>query len=99
MILKVLLNILTILVVFKKILKKTIVFGDIFPDMLSNKKRQPIVAQLLIRGRKLNISIAFITQSYLAKSVRRNSTHYFILKIPNKQKLLKISINYSSKTF
>ena len=99
MILKVLLNILKVFVVFMKILKKTIVFGDIFAGYLSNEKRQPIVTQLLIRGRKLNISIVFITQSYLAKNFRRNSTHYFIIKIPNKQKLLKISINYSSKTF
>ena len=37
-------------------------------DMLSNKKFNPIVTELFIRGRKLNISIIFITQSYLALS-------------------------------
>ena len=31
-------------------------------DMLSNKKLHPIVTKLFIRGRKLNISLAFITQ-------------------------------------
>ena len=37
-------------------------------DMLSNKKLNPIVTELFIRGRKLNISLVFITQSYLAVS-------------------------------
>ena len=55
-------------------------------DMLSNKKRNPIVIELIIRGRKLNISLAFITHSYFAvpKYIRLNSVHYFIMKIPNK---------------
>ena len=36
-------------------------------DMLNNKKSNPIVPELLIiRGRKLNISLEFITQSYFA---------------------------------
>ena len=56
-------------------------------DMLSNKKLNPIVIELLIRGRKLNISFVFIPQPYFAvpKNIRLNSTHYFIMKIPNKQ--------------
>ena len=33
-------------------------------DMLSNKKRNPIVTELFIRGRKRNISLVFIVQSY-----------------------------------
>ena len=46
----------------------------------------------------LNISLVFITQSYFAvpKNVRLNSTHYFIMKIPNKQKLHQIAFNHSS---
>ena len=58
-------------------------------DMLSNKKVKPIVAELFIRGRKLNISLVFISQSYFAliKNIRLNSTHYFIRKIPNKREL------------
>ena len=54
--------------------------------MLSNKKLNPMVTELFISGRKLNISLAFITQSYsdVPKSIRLNSTHYFIMKIPNK---------------
>ena len=38
-----------------------IVFGDVIADMLSNKKLNPTVIELLIRGRKLNISLVFIT--------------------------------------
>ena len=33
-------------------------------DMVDNKKLNPIVTELFIRGGKLNISIIFITQSY-----------------------------------
>ena len=46
--------------------KILIVFDDMIADMLSNKKLNPIVTELLIRVRKLNISLAFITQSYFA---------------------------------
>ena len=58
-------------------------------DVLRNKAINPIVTDLFIRGRKLNISLVFITQSYFAipKNVRLNFTHYFIIKIPNKQEL------------
>ena len=47
-------------------------------DMLSNKKLDPIVTELFIRGRKLNISLVFITQSYFAvpENIRLNSTRF-----------------------
>ena len=62
-------------------------FGDMIPDILRNKKLNPIVTELLIRGRKLNIFLVFITQFYFAvsKKIRLNSTHYFVMKIPNKR--------------
>ena len=44
--------------------KILIVFDDIIADMLSNEKLNPIVTELFIRGRNLNISLVFITQSY-----------------------------------
>ena len=44
------------------------VFDDMIDDILSNKKLNPIVAELFIRGRKLKIYLVFITQSYLALS-------------------------------
>ena len=73
----------------KKKRKILIVFDDMIVDMLSNKKLNQIVTELFIRSRKLNISLVFITQVYFAapKNIRLNSTHYFIMKIPNKQEL------------
>ena len=48
-----------------KKLKVLIIFDDMIADMINNKKLNPIVTELFIRGRKLNISIICITQSYL----------------------------------
>ena len=44
--------------------KMLIVFDDMIADMLSNKNLNPIVTELFIRDRKLNISLAFISKSY-----------------------------------
>ena len=62
-----------------------LVFDDMIADMFCNKKPNTIVTKLSIGGRKLNIYLVFITQSYFAvpKNVRLNSTHYFAMKIPN----------------
>ena len=78
--------------------KILIVFDDMVADMINNNKLNPIVTELFIRGRKLNISIVFITQSYfkVPKDVRLNSTHFFIMKIPNKRELQQIALNHSS---
>ena len=67
-------------------------------NMINNKKQDSIVTELFIRSRKLNISIVFITQSYfkVPKDVRLNSTHFFIMKIPNKRELQQIALNHSS---
>ena len=75
-----------------------IVSDDMITDMLSNKKLNPIVTELYIRGRKINISLVFITQSHFAvpKNIRPNSTHYFVMKIPNKRELQQIAFNHSS---
>ena len=72
-----------------------IVFDDIIPDMLINQKPNPIVTELFIRGRKQNIFLVFMTQSYFAlpKNIRLNSTLYFIMKIPNKWELQQIASN------
>ena len=53
---------------------------------------------MFIRSRKLVISIDFITQSYIkvSKDVTLNSTHFFIMKIPNKKVLQQIALNHSS---
>ena len=78
--------------------KILIVFDDTIADMINNKKLNSIVTELFIRGRKLNISLVFITQSYfkVPKDVRLNTTHFFIMKIPNKRELQQIALNYSS---
>ena len=78
--------------------KVLIVFDDMIADMINNNKLNPIVTELFIRGRKLNISIVFITQSYfkVPKDVRLNSKHFFIMKIPNKRELQQIALNHSS---
>ena len=78
--------------------KILIVLDDMIADMINNKKLNSIVSELFIRGRKLNISLVFITQSYfkVPKDVRLNTTHFFIAKIPNKRELQQIAINHSS---
>ena len=78
--------------------KILIVFDDMIADMINNKKLNSIVTELFIRGRKLNISLVFITQSYfkVPKYVRLNTTHFFIMKISNKGELQQIAINHSS---
>ena len=80
-----------------KILK---VFDDVIADMINNKKLNSIATELFIWGRKLKISLVFITQSYfkVPKDVILNSTHFFIMKIPNKRELQQIALNHSSNT-
>ena len=58
--------------------KILIVFDYMIADMI-NKKLNSIVTKLFIRGRKLNISLVFITQSYFKvhKDVRLNTTHFY----------------------
>ena len=78
--------------------KILIVSDDMIADMIHNKKLNSIVTELFIRGRKLNISLVFITRSYfkVAKDVRLNTGHFFIAKIPNKKELQQIAINHLS---
>ena len=78
--------------------KVLIAFGDMITDMINNKKLDSVVTKLFIRGTKLNISLVFIMQSYfkVPKDVRLNTTHIFIMKIPNKRELQQIAINHSS---
>ena len=75
-----------------------IVFDYLISVVFSNKSFDPIVTELSIWGRKLNVSLAFITQSYFAapKDIRLNSTHYFILKISSKRGFQQMTLNQSS---
>ena len=58
------------------------------PELFSNKNLNPLITELFIRGRK----------SYFAvpKAIRLNSTHYFIMKSPNKQAFQQIAFNHST---
>ena len=78
--------------------KILIVFDDMITDMIQNKKLHSMVTELFIRGRKLNISLVFITQSYfkVPKDARLNTTHFCITKISDKRELQQIAINHSS---
>ena len=78
--------------------KILIAFVDIIADIMDIKKFQAIIKKLIIRCRKLNISLVFITQSYISvsKDVRLNSTHYLIMKINNRGELQNIAINHSA---
>ena len=67
-----------------------IVFDDMIADMINNKKLDSIVTALFTRGRKGNISIVFISQSYF------KVPKIFIMKIPNERELQQIALNYSS---
>ena len=77
--------------------KVLIVFDDMIADMINNKKLNSIVIDLFIRGRELNISLVFTTQSCfkVPKDFRLNTTHFCITKIPNKRELQQVAINHS----
>ena len=66
--------------------------------MLGNKKLNSLVTELFIRGRKLNTSLVFATQSHFAvgKNTRLNSRHYFVIEIPSKREVQQTAFNHSS---
>ena len=65
--------------------------------MINNKKLNSPLTELFVIGRKFNIPIVFIAQSYfkVPKEFRLNTTNIFIMKIP-KRKLQQTAINHSS---
>ena len=70
-----------------KKLKVLIVFIDMIADMISSKKHNSVVTELIIRGRKLNISLVFITQSYFKEPKDDRLYDLFVMEIPNKSEL------------
>ena len=95
--------------VYKSIIKYNIdkehkillVFDDMIADMINNNKLNSVLTESFTRGRKLNISLIFITQSYfkVPKDVRLSTAHFFIMKIPNKRELEQITIDHSSEIY
>ena len=76
-----------------------IMFNYLIADMINDKKKLLlIVTELFIRGRNLNISIVFISQSYfkVPKDVTWNATYFFTIEIPNKREFQQIALNHSS---
>ena len=75
-----------------------ILFDDMIADMEANKKLSHIVTALFLRGRKINTSPVFISESYfkVPKTITLNATHYFIMKIHNKKTLQQIVSNHLS---
>ena len=69
--------------------KVATVFDDMIVDLEVNKESSPIFTELLLRGKKPNISLVFISQFYfkVPKTIRRNTTNCFTMKIPNKREL------------
>ena len=83
---------------FIRILKNTILERNIkVLIVFDDKKLNPVVTESFIRGRKLNTSIVFITQSYfkVPKQIRLNITHFFVMKIPNNRELQQVALNHS----
>ena len=73
--------------------KVLILFDDIKADIEANKKLSPIITELLLRGRKLNIVLVFVSKSYFKIPKTKNATH-FIMKIPIKKNLPQIESNH-----
>ena len=75
--------------------KILIVFDDMIADIMSNKKFQVLIKEFFIRCKKMNTSLAFITQSYFSvpKDMRLNLPHYLIMKISNRKELQNIAID------
>ena len=72
--------------------KLLVVFNDMTTRMESNRTLSPIVTELILRGRKLNISLVLISQYYfkVPETISLNAIHYFIMKIPSKRELQQV---------
>ena len=60
-----------------------IVLDNVIADVEANKKLNPVVTELFLRGSKINISLVFILQSYFKVPETINVNGYFIIKIAN----------------
>ena len=70
-------------------------FHDMIVDVTSNKRLHLVVTELFIKGKKRNISLVLIAQSFfwVPKVVKPNTTHFLTMKIPNKQEFQQITNN------
>ena len=67
--------------VYNLMKKKSIlvVFDDMITDMEVNKKLSPLLIELFLRGRVLNISLVFVSQACVTvpEAIRLNAAHFF----------------------
>ena len=75
--------------------KILMVFGDMIADMLDNKKLQPVVTELFIIE-NWRFFFYYTILICCIENITLNSSHYFIMKISNKQELQQIAFNHSS---
>ena len=77
---------------------KILIVFDMIADIIKNKKLNSIVMELFIRGRKINISLVFITNHTLKfqKMLDEILLIFLIAKISNERELQQIAINHSS---
>ena len=73
-------------------------FDDMIAGMKSNKKLNHKATELFLRGRKLNILLLFISQSYfkVLNTTRLIVTHYIVMNISNKREPQQIASNHLS---
>ena len=66
-------------IILEKKCKVLTVFDDMITDMINNKKLNPIVTELFIRGRTISFPIVLIIQSCfkVPTEVRLNSTQFY----------------------
>ena len=81
--------------------KILIMFDDMITDIFSNNKLNPTKTELFIKGRKQNISLVFITQSYFAvsRNIKLSSTCYFILQLNKLQLIIHLILNLETLWF
>ena len=81
--------------------KILIMFDDMIIDIFSNNKLNPTKTELFIKGRKQNISLVFITQSYFAvsRNIKLSSTCYFILQLNKLQLIIHLILNLETLWF
>ena len=67
-------------------------------DMEANIKLSPTVTELFLRGRKLIISLVFISLFYfrVPKTIRLNAKNYFMITTPNKREVQQLASQHSS---
>ena len=71
-----------------------IAFDDKFADIIANKNLNPTETELCIIGRRLIISLVFITQSYIKipKDVTPSSTHFHLRKFQTSKKFTNLHL-------